>query len=125
MWDKLFEYGKQILSLTKRVDENTSDIKELRASLKELTSVVVNLANSNNELRILFEHLKETEGSERDKLTREWQIYQDNYQKDQEIVFLKLKNLIQEEKISRLSQKTDQPKLSGEDELGDVTFSKD
>jgi hypothetical protein len=125
MWDKLFEYGKQILSLTKRVDENTSDIKELRVSLKELTSVVVNLANSNNELRILFEHLKETEGSERDKLTREWQIYQDNYQKDQEIVFLKLKNLIQEEKISRLSQKTDQPKLSGEDELGDVTFSKD
>jgi predicted RNase H-like nuclease (RuvC/YqgF family) len=125
MWDKLFEYGKQILSLTKRVDENTSDIKELRASLKELTSVVVNLANSNNELRILFEHLKETEKSERDKLTREWQIYQDNYQKDQEIVFLKLKNLIQEEKISRLSQKTDQPKLSGEDELGDVTFSKD
>jgi predicted RNase H-like nuclease (RuvC/YqgF family) len=116
MWDKLFEYGKQILSLTKRVDENTADIKELRASLKELTSVVVNLANSNNELRILFEHLKETEKSERDKLTREWQIYQDNYQKDQEIVFLKLKNLVQEEKISRLSQKTDQPKLSGEDD---------
>jgi hypothetical protein len=53
------------------------------------------------------------EGSERDKLTREWQIYQDNYQKDQEIVFLKLKNLIQEEKISQLSQKNDPPKLSG------------
>jgi predicted RNase H-like nuclease (RuvC/YqgF family) len=113
MWDKLFEYGKQILSLTKRVDENTSDIKELRASLKELTSIVVSLAHSNNELKTLFEHLKETEGSERDKLTREWQIYQDNYQKDQEIVFLKLKNLIQEEKISQLSQKNDSPKLSG------------
>jgi hypothetical protein len=48
--------------------------------------------------------------------TREWQTYHDNYQKDQEIVFLKLKNLIQEEKISRLSQKADQPKLSGEDD---------
>jgi hypothetical protein len=35
MWDKLFEYGKQILSLTKRVDENTSDIKELRASAQQ------------------------------------------------------------------------------------------
>lgn len=118
MWDKLFEYGKQILSLTKRVDENTSDIKELRASLKELTSVVVNLAHSNNELKILFEHLKETEKSDRDKLTREWQVYQDNYQKDQEIVFLKLKNLVQEEKISRLSQNNDQPKLSAPDNLG-------
>jgi septal ring factor EnvC (AmiA/AmiB activator) len=87
MWDKLFEYGKQILSLTKRVDENTSDIKELRASFKELTSVVVNLAHSNNELKILFEHLKETEASERDKLTREWQIYQDKGACD----FLKIK----------------------------------
>jgi hypothetical protein len=117
MWDKLIEYGRQILSLTKRVDENTSDIKELRNNLKELTSVVVTLAHSNSELKILFEHLKETEESERDKLTREWQIYQDNYQKNQEIVFLKLKNLVQEEKISRLLKKNDQPKLSGEDDL--------
>lgn len=117
MWDKLFEYGKQILSLTKRVDENTSDIKELRTDFKELTSIVVNLAQSNNELKILFEHLKETEGNERNKLTREWQMYQDNYQKDQEIVFLKLKNLIQEEKISQLFQKNSQPKLSDRDEL--------
>jgi hypothetical protein len=35
MWDKLFEYGKQILSLTKRVDENTADIKELRARVSQ------------------------------------------------------------------------------------------
>ncbi len=113
MWDKIVEYGKQILSLTKRVEENATDIKELRDNLQELVSKVAELAISNNALKIKFEYLEKTEESERNKLTREWQIYQEKYQQDQEIVFLKLKNLIQEEQISRLSEKSDRTKLLG------------
>jgi regulator of replication initiation timing len=83
MWDKIVEYGKQILSLTKRVEENATDIKELQVNLQELVSKVAELALSNNSLNMRFEHLKETEGSERDKLAREWQVYQEKYQQDQ------------------------------------------
>lgn len=115
MWDKIVEYGKQILSLTKRVEENATDIKELRDNLQELVSKVAELAMSNNTLKMQFKYLEKTEGSERDKLAREWHIYQEKYQQDQEIVLLKLKNLIQEEKISRLSEKSDRTKLLGEE----------
>ena len=40
-------------------------------------------------------------------------MYQDKYQQDQEIVLLKLKNLIQEEQIARLSEKSNRTKLLG------------
>jgi regulator of replication initiation timing len=115
MLDKLVDFGKQIFTLKGQVDTNTSDIKELRDDLRELSSAYAKLHLSNNELKLRFAHLKETEGRERDNLTREWQIYQDKYQQDQEIVLLKLTNLIQEEKISRLSEKN-QTKLLGREE---------
>jgi hypothetical protein len=69
---------------------------------------------SNNELKTRFDHLKEVEKNERDKLVREWQVYQNNYQKDQEILFLKLKNLIQDDRIPKLSQNNEELKLLGD-----------
>jgi regulator of replication initiation timing len=116
MWDKIVEYGKQILSLTKRVEENATNIKELRGNLQELVSKVAELAISNNELKVRFAHLKETEESERDNLAREWQTYQEKYQQDQKIMLLELKNMFQSEQISRLSEKSDRTKLLGGEE---------
>jgi regulator of replication initiation timing len=113
MFDKIVDFGRQLLSLKSQIEKNVSDIKELRDDLKALSNAFIELRISNNELKTRFDHLKETERSERDKLVREWQVYQDNYQKDQEIVLLKLKNLIQDERISKLSETNDQPKLSG------------
>jgi predicted RNase H-like nuclease (RuvC/YqgF family) len=109
MLDKLVDFGKQLFTLKVKVEKNTVGIQELRDNLQELTSDVTKLTIANNELKILFTHLKETEGTERHKLVREWQIYQ----QDQEIVFLKLKNMLQSEQISRLSEKSDQTKLLG------------
>jgi chromosome segregation ATPase len=107
MLDKLVDFGKQLFSLKGQVEKNTSDIKDLRTDLKELTTYIINLSKSHQELKILFQHLKDTEASEREKLEREWAMYQERYEKDQEIAFLKLKNLIQEDRIDRLSGKND------------------
>jgi regulator of replication initiation timing len=114
MFDKIVDFGKQLLSLKGQIEKNVSDIKELRDDLKTLSTAFMELRISNNELKTRFDHLKEMEKSERDKLVREWQVYQNNYQKDQEIVFLKLKNLIQDDKISKLSQNNEEPKLLGD-----------
>jgi chromosome segregation ATPase len=117
MFDKLVDFGKQLFALKGQVEKNASDIKELRSDFKELTACVANLSQSHQELKILFQHLKETEASERDKLEREWTVYQERYEKDQEIVFLKLKNLIQEERIDRLSERGGNLRLSEGDDL--------
>jgi hypothetical protein len=89
MWDKI--------SFTKKIDANTSDIKELRDSLRELTSAVISLSNSNNEIKFLFEQLKKDNEDEKEHLLKEWQLFQDKNKYEQEAVFLKLKNLIREE----------------------------
>ena len=44
MWQKLYEFGRQLLTLKSQVEKNTQDIKELRQDLKELTSAVQKLA---------------------------------------------------------------------------------
>jgi cell division protein FtsL len=40
MWDKILEFGKELLTLKRQVGSNTSDIQELQKDLKELTSAV-------------------------------------------------------------------------------------
>jgi hypothetical protein len=89
MWDKI--------SFTKKIDANTSDIKELRDSLRELTSATISLSNSNNEIKFLFEQLKKDNEDEKEHLLKEWQLFQDKNKQDQEAVLLKLKNLLREE----------------------------
>jgi chromosome segregation ATPase len=44
MWEKLYSFGKDLLTLKGQVEKNTADIKELRQDLKDLTSAVDNLA---------------------------------------------------------------------------------
>jgi hypothetical protein len=34
MWDKILEFGKELLALKRQVSSNTSDIKELQKDLK-------------------------------------------------------------------------------------------
>ncbi len=116
MFDKLVDFGKQLFALKGQVEKNTSDIKELRDDLKELTAYVIRLSHSHRELKILFQHLKETEASEREKLEREWLVYQERYEKDQEITFLKLKNFLQEERIARLSGENNTSRLPKSDD---------
>ncbi len=116
MFDKIVDFGRQLLSLKSQIETNVSDIKELRDDLKALSNAFMELRISNNELKNRFDHLKEMEKNERDKLAREWQVYQDNYQKDQEIAFLRLKSLIQDDRISKLSRNNEEPKLLGDGE---------
>jgi hypothetical protein len=52
MWQKIYEFGKQLLTLKSQVEKNTQDIEELRQDLKNLTSAVQKLAyvvNRNSE----------------------------------------------------------------------------
>jgi cell division protein FtsL len=44
MWEKLYSFGKDLLTLKRQVEKNATDIKELRQDLKDLTSAVDNLA---------------------------------------------------------------------------------
>jgi predicted nucleic acid-binding Zn-ribbon protein len=104
MFDKLLEFGKQLLSIKSQVEKNTTDIKELGQQIKDLTSAVVKLSESNQLLRLSMEHLKETEEDKRNRLSKDFQQLQENYKRDQENMFLKLQVLMQQEQISRLSQ---------------------
>ena len=44
MLQKLYEFGRQLLTIKSQVEKNTQDIKDLRQDLKELTSAVQKLA---------------------------------------------------------------------------------
>lgn len=46
MWEKLVEFGRQILALKSQTQQNTSDIKELRRELQKLTAAVIQLAHA-------------------------------------------------------------------------------
>jgi hypothetical protein len=52
MWQKIYEFGKQLLTLKSQVEKNTQDLKELRQDLKNLTAAVqklVYVVNRNSE----------------------------------------------------------------------------
>jgi uncharacterized protein YoxC len=61
MWEKLYSFGKDLLTLKGQVEKNAADIKELRQDLKDLTSAVDNLARivQRNEDRANNEREKE------------------------------------------------------------------
>jgi uncharacterized protein YoxC len=61
MWEKLYSFGKDLLTLKGQVEKNTADIKELRQDLKDLTSAVDNLVRvvQRNEDRASNEREKE------------------------------------------------------------------
>jgi predicted RNase H-like nuclease (RuvC/YqgF family) len=43
MWRQLYDYGKQLLTLTQRTERNQQEIQELRQEVKELTAAVQHL----------------------------------------------------------------------------------
>lgn len=102
MLDKAWEYTKQLIALKSQVDKNTSDLKELSRDLKELTSLVRDLAESNREIRTLFNHLKETEKSERENLRKDFQSLEREQRQSHENLMLKLQIAIQDAQLSRL-----------------------
>ena len=61
MWEKLYSFGKDLLTLKGQVEKNAANIKELRQDLKDLTSAVDNLARvvQRNEDRANNEREKE------------------------------------------------------------------
>jgi chromosome segregation ATPase len=111
MLDKAWEYTKQLIALKGQVDKNTSDLKELSNDLKQLTTLVRDLAESNRELRTLFNHLKETEKSERENLRKDFQSLEREQHQSQENLLLKLQIAIQEAQLSRLPRHGDSPQL--------------
>lgn len=40
MWQKLLEFGKELLALKKQTELNTSDLKEIRQDIKDLAEAV-------------------------------------------------------------------------------------
>jgi chromosome segregation ATPase len=67
MWEKIYEFARQLLALRSQVEQNTQDIKELRRDFKELTAIVQKLANT-------VERSKENEAYEREKLVLQLKI---------------------------------------------------
>jgi SMC interacting uncharacterized protein involved in chromosome segregation len=61
MWQKLIEFGKQLLTLKGQVEKNTRDIQDLRADLDDLVSQVI-------ELKYAVKYNFQIEVSEREKL---------------------------------------------------------
>jgi archaellum component FlaC len=66
MWEKLLQFGKELLSLKKQTEDNTSEIKEIRQDIKDLTEAVRELAsqmqqdrtNNAHQQEIMIEKLK-------------------------------------------------------------------
>ena len=40
MWKQIYDYGKQLFTLTQKTERNQQEIQELRQEVKELTSAV-------------------------------------------------------------------------------------
>lgn len=57
MWDKIYAFGKELLTLKKQVESNTKEIKDLRQDFDELTDAVKELreAVNSNEMRAEYE----------------------------------------------------------------------
>ena len=60
MWEKLYSFGKDLLTLKGQVEKNTADIKELRQDLKDLTSAVDHLVR-------VFQRNEDRASNEREK----------------------------------------------------------
>jgi chromosome segregation ATPase len=120
MFDKAFEYAKQLITLKSQVEKNTSDLNDLSNNVKELTALVRDLAESNRQLRTSFDHIKEMERQERDTIRKDFQFFQKEQEQKQEILLLKLKSIIQENKLHHLSQQKDLPQLPGNNDKSEI-----
>jgi hypothetical protein len=61
MWQKLYQFAKQLFSLKIQSEQNTADIKALRQELKELSNIVRSLHTE-------LQRDRENAGHEREKL---------------------------------------------------------
>jgi acetyl-CoA carboxylase alpha subunit len=73
--------------------------------------LVRDLAESNREIRTLFNHLKETEKNERENLRKDFQSLEKEQRQSQENLMLKLQIAIQEAQLSRLPRHGESPQL--------------
>jgi archaellum component FlaC len=67
MWDKLLRYAQDIFHLKQRTDTNSEDIEKLQKQVEQLSLTVERLSME-------FQHLKETERNEREKLVLKLQL---------------------------------------------------
>ena len=67
MWREIYDYGKQLLSITTTTEQNQKDIEELQQQVKDLTAAV-------HRLSFEFRRLSENEKHERDKMMLQMEI---------------------------------------------------
>jgi predicted nucleic acid-binding Zn-ribbon protein len=72
MWQKVIDFGKQLFSVTQKLQKHEEDIKDVRQDIKALRLDFVHLRQEMSDLthvveRLTFELLKDRETSERDR----------------------------------------------------------
>lgn len=65
MWTKIFEFAKETILLTREVQQNKTDIKDIRDEVKELRNQVQNLTLLVQRLSFEMQQISEREQSER------------------------------------------------------------
>ena len=59
MWQKILQFSKELLSLKQQTEANTSEIKEIRQDIRDLTEAVRQLANAIQQDRTNNSHQQE------------------------------------------------------------------
>jgi septation ring formation regulator EzrA len=68
MWKQIYEWLKDILTITRDTQENRAEIKELRKEIERLTNIVQHLAFDSQRLNEEIKHIRKDEAQEREKL---------------------------------------------------------
>ncbi len=59
MWQKLLQFGRELLALKKQTEANTAEIKEIRQDIRDLTEAVRQLTNTIQQDRTNNAHQQE------------------------------------------------------------------
>lgn len=68
MWKQLYEWARQLVSLSQDTERNRADIKDLREEFDRLTAIVQKLAFEVQRLSEKIDYAREAEISEREKM---------------------------------------------------------
>lgn len=82
MWKQIYEFGKQLFTLTERTEQNQQGLKEMRQELDELTTAV-------------------------HQLYFEFQLLRENVTNEQEKTLLKLENALLKVQLPPIERKQD------------------
>lgn len=83
MWQKGVEFGKQLLSITQRLQKHEEDVKELRQEIREIRQDINRLRQEMGEVTRIVE-----------RLALEWQREHETAARDREILQLRLENTL-------------------------------